>query len=175
MRYMASSASGLPPVDASRSDGVAVSLEQIADVPFSLAVSDADQILPIFATPAGALRIPYVALGLPFPGALTRPVTVEFALERDPTEPGRVHDEIVFGWNAQTQWLPNFHGVLRFRMAAAQTLLMLDGSYVPPFGGFGALFDRLIGHQLALATMGDLLKRLAQALEERWTAEQQRS
>jgi hypothetical protein len=172
MHEMASSASGPSPVDASGSDGVAVSLEQIVDCPFSLAVSDADLVLPIFATPGGALRIPYRALGLPFPGALTRPVTVEFVLKRDPTEPGRVHDEIDFGWNAQTRWLPNFHGVLRFRMAAEKTRLLLDGSYGPPFGGLGALFDRLIGHRLALETMTDLLNRLAQALEERWRKEQ---
>jgi hypothetical protein len=171
MRYMPSGANGSPSVDTSRSDGVGVSLEKIADCPFSLAVEQADQILPLFATPAGGLRIPYRELGLPFPGALTHPVMVRFQLERDPTEPGRAHDEIVFDWNAQSRWLPNFHGVLRFRIAEAQTRLLLDGAYVPPLGALGALLDRFIGHRLALATVDDMLARIAQALEARWAAE----
>jgi hypothetical protein len=55
---------------------------------------------------------------------------------------------------------------LRFRIASSnETLLLLDGSYTPPLGPFGAAFDRLVGRHLADTTATDLLARLGSALE----------
>ena len=39
------------------------------------------------------------------------------------------------------------------------------GVYLPPFGPFGALFDRVLGRRLASATAQDLLDRLQTGLE----------
>jgi len=69
--------------------------------------------------------------------------------------------------------LPDFHGVLRFRIESMKTRVILNGEYQPPLGRIGVVFDRLIGRWLALATSRDILNRLAQALETRWTAEKQ--
>jgi hypothetical protein len=158
--------------DASAPSESTVSVERLTDCPFSLAVDAAPTILPLFATPDGALRVPYRALGLPFPGALTHRVAMYFRTQRDASEPGRVHDEVLFDWSAQSRGLPDFHGVLRFRIASSQTRIILSGGYVPPFGALGAAFDRFIGRRLARATADDLVNRLGRALEARWVSEQ---
>ncbi len=150
----------------------AVNVEQIVDCPFSLAIDRAHLIFPVLETSPEIVRVPYRALGLPLPGTLKHPVAVQFRRQRDATEPGRWHDEIVFEWNALSRWLPDFRGVLRFRVESSRTRIILHGEYVPPFGALGALFDRVIGHRLAQATAGDLVDRLARALEAIWAEEQ---
>jgi len=151
-----------------------VNVERIVDCPFSFAVNEAGVILALVQGPrGGSVRLPYRELGLPFGGAATHRVDVGFRRQRDQTEPGRVHDEIAFHWSARSRWLPNFHGVLRFRIESMKTRMILGGAYHPPFGLIGVAFDRLIGHRLALATSRDLADRLAQALETRWAAEKQ--
>ncbi len=150
-----------------------VSVERIVDCPFSLVLDEADVIFAILESQCngGGVRLPYHALGLPFAGAVTHRVAVHFKRRDDLTEWGRFHDEIAFDWSAHSRWLPNFQGVLRFRIATLKTLVILSGAYQPPFGRSGMLFDRLIGHRLALATCREILHRLAEALEKRWTAE----
>ena len=127
----------------------AVSVEKIVDCPFSLAVDQAHVIFPVLETSPEIVRVPYRAFGLPLPGTLKHPVAVRFRRQRDATEPGRSHDEIVFDWSAMSRWLPNFRGVLRFRVESPRTRIVLHGEYVPPFGTLGSLFDRVIGHGLA--------------------------
>ncbi len=150
-----------------------VSVERIVDCPFSLAVGEADVIFPILESQCngGGIRIPYRTLGLRFSGAVTHRVAIAFRRRDDLTEWGRFHDEIAFDWNAHSRWLPNFQGVLRFRIATLKTRVILNGTYRPPFGPIGMLFDRLIGHRLVLGTCRDILNRLAEALEKRWAEE----
>jgi len=115
----------------------------------------------------GGVRLPFRAIGLPFPGAFRRTVKLHFQLQPDRVETGRSHDELAFDWGARSFWLPNFSGVLRFRIDALKTRLIVAGTYQPPFGLLGAGFDRVMGRRLALATAGDLLDRIASALETR--------
>jgi hypothetical protein len=100
-------------------------------------------------------------------GPLGHRVTVRFGLRTDVTEPGRPHDEILLHWSAGTAWLPDLVGTLRMRIENANTRLLLDGSYVPPGGPLGGLFDAIAGRRVARATADDVLRRLARALEER--------
>ncbi len=149
-----------------------VSAERVVDCPFSLAVDEAHHIFPMLETSSkGGVRIPLRALGLPFAGAVQQPVAVVFRRERDATEPGRLHDEIAFDWNARSRWLPNLSGVLRFRIEALRTRVILSGEYVPPFGPLGVAFDHVVGRRLAIVTVNDVLDRLASELETRWAAE----
>jgi len=150
-----------------------VSSERIVDCPFSFTVAEADVIFALLENPSDGVRLPYRELGLPLGGALTHHSAVAYRRRRDRTEPGRVHDEIAFDWDAQSRWLPDFHGVLRFRIESLKTRIILNGEYQPPLGRMGVAFDRLIGHHLALATSRDILNRLAQALETRWASEKQ--
>jgi len=149
----------------------AVNVELLVDCPFSLAVDRAHVIFPVLETSPAIVRVPYRAFGLPLRGTLEQPVAVQFQRQRDITEPGRLHDEIVFEWSALSRWLPDFRGVLRFRIESPRTRIILHGEYVPPFGTLGSLFDRVIGHHLAQATANDLVDRLARALEAIWAQE----
>jgi hypothetical protein len=47
---------------------------------------------------------------------------------------------------------------------------MIDGSYKPPLGRPGAVFDRLIGKWIATSTISDLLRRITSSLEEQQRA-----
>jgi hypothetical protein len=100
-------------------------------------------------------------------GPLGHRVTVCFGLRTDVTESGRSHDEILLRWSAGSAWLPDFVGTLRIRIENASTRLVLDGSYAPPGGPLGRLFDAIAGRRIARATAEDVLRRVARALEER--------
>ncbi len=152
-----------------------VSVERIVDCPFSLVLGEADVIFAMVESPSGGVRVPYRDLGLPFAGAVKHGVAVKFRRQEDLAEWGRFHDEIAFDWKAQSRWLPDFQGVLRFRIETLKTRVILNGTYRPPFGWLGAAFDRVIGNHLALATCRDLLGRLALALEARWASERRAS
>jgi hypothetical protein len=100
-------------------------------------------------------------------GPLRHRVTVRFGLRTDVTETGRPHDEILLHWSAGSAWLPDLVGTLRIRIENVNTRLLLDGSYVPPGGPLGGLFDAIAGRRIARATADDVLRRLARALEDR--------
>jgi hypothetical protein len=134
-------------------------------------LQSAPLIFPILESPGAGARIPFRELGLPFPGALMHHVVTHFRREDDMTESGRSHDEVDFDWHARSRLLPNYSGVLRFRIESLKTRIIMDGKYVPPLGGFGAIFDSLVGHRLARATATDLLERLGRELEARWAVE----
>lgn len=63
--------------------------------------------------------------------------------------------------------LPHFHGTVRFRIAGSATRVLVEGSYRPPFGSLGRLFDHLVGCHIARASVRDLARRLADYLEAR--------
>lgn len=99
---------------------------------------------------------------------LSRKVWLSFSLATDVEESGRRHDEIRVRWDAQSRLYPDFRGTVRFRIeSAATTRVVIDGTYEPPFGIIGRLFDALVGRRLAQATMHDLASRLGRELEER--------
>lgn len=115
--------------------------------------------------------MPFRALSLPLSGTISRRVVVRAEMRDDPSDRGHRHDEIAFAWDAHSPLLPNFSGTLRLRIEGTGTRAMLEGAYVAPFGRLGMLFDRALGHRLAVATAGDLLTRAAAALEAAWTSE----
>ena len=99
---------------------------------------------------------------------LRRPVRLVAQRRPDEGDPGRAHDILEIHWTAGTHLFPDFHGALSLRIASVdETRLTLEGTYLPPFGPFGFGFDMLIGRHVARATLGDLLRRLCGAMEQR--------
>ena len=136
--------------------------------PFSIAGEYATHFLRGFEKPsASQVRVPLITLGIPLPGALRRRVAFSFSVHYDAIGTfRRENEEIHFRWRAGSRWLPDFGGTLRFVIASHQeTLLVLDGTYEPPFGTYGAIFDEVIGRHIAAATASDLLSRVGKALE----------
>jgi hypothetical protein len=141
----------------------AISVQEHAACPFSIAQEYAVEYLRRAETgnDEAQIRVPIAF----FPGFLRRRVTVTFGLHYDVAEKGRVHDEIRLRWTAGTPWLPDFRGTMRFRIAGKQTDVLVDGSYRIPFGNVGRVFDNLAGRRIALASLRDLTRRIADALE----------
>ena len=142
--------------------------ERICACPFSVVEEYAAGFLHDLevAPPRSRVRVPLRTLGLPLGGSLTHSVTLRFGIHSDATDVVRRHEAIVFTWRTGSKWLPSLSGALRFRIAPhGQTLMLFDGTYRPPLGLAGALFDRLIGHRIARATACDLLTRLGDSAE----------
>ena len=149
-----------------------MSVEALAHCPFSLVVDEAHRMFDVLESPTPQVRLRFRDLGVPLLGSFGHRVVTRFHRAPDRTERGREHDEIVFGWDAQSWFLPNFRGTLRFRARTiSETRLLLGGVYTPPLGPAGKLFDRIAGHRLARATLAGILEELARNLETMWTAE----
>jgi len=145
-----------------------VHAERTVQCPFSIAAEYTSRHLRGFEAPAAKpIRLPLGSLGLPVPGILQRRVQLSFWVHYDVSDIGRRHqDETHFQWNAGTPLLPDLGATLRFGIVShRETLLLLDGTYDPPFGIAGAIFDELLGRRLAAATADDLLARVGDALE----------
>jgi hypothetical protein len=144
-------------------DTRAVTMQEYAACPFSIAGEYA--VAYLRRAEAGeaeaAIHVPIRFL----PAMLERRVAVTFGLHVDVTEPGRPHDEIRLRWTAGTPLLPDFRGTLRFRIAGQGTDVLVAGTYRVPFGPLGRIFDDIIGHRIAEASVGDLARRIADALE----------
>jgi hypothetical protein len=80
------------------------------------------------------------------------------------------------GWNdsAEVSWqpegggpFPTFHGELKILADEDynSAWLAIDGSYVPPGGAAGRVFDATVGHSIASATAQQLLRELKTAVE----------
>jgi hypothetical protein len=144
-----------------------VHAEELADCPFSIAEEYAADYLRR-AELGGAERELHVSLnGVgPFPGA-GKTVCFSFGTRTDSDEIGRSHDLLSLQWTAGTPLLPQFHGALRFRIAGSRTRIVLDGSYLPPGGALGKIFDAVLGHRIAARTCQDLVNRIASDLTDR--------
>ncbi len=141
-----------------------VQIERYVDCPFSVA----EQCIADYLQRAAAGGSEGV-LHFPLPGAafvsLSRLVELSFEQGHDATEQGRPHLESVITWKSGSRLLPDFSGVIRTRIAAPGTRLIVAGRYRPPLGFFGAIFDRAIGRHIAQATLRDLAARVAISLE----------
>ena len=150
-------------VDAVTNDVRAVSLQEHAACPFSIAHEYAVEYLR--RAEAGedeaVIRVPIAFL----PGLIRRRVAITFGLHDDVAEGGRSHDEIRLRWSAGMPCLPDFRGTLRFRIAGTETDVLVDGSYRIPFGALGRAFDNLAGRHIARASLRDFARRIAGALE----------
>jgi hypothetical protein len=141
-----------------------VTLEEYAACPFSIAQEYAvDYLRRAEAGEAEAdIHVPIRFV----PGFIRRRVAVTFGLHVDVADGGRTHDEVRMRWNAGTPLLPDFRGSIRFRIASAGTDLLIEGTYSVPFGAAGRLFDDVLGARIARASLRDLARRIADALEK---------
>jgi hypothetical protein len=149
-----------------------VAVEATATCPFSMAEAYAADYLQAAegSGPEAEMGVPW----FPLPGLRHR-VKLAFAIHADVLDHGRRHDEFRITWRSGSRLLPDFHGTIRFRIEADRTRVLVDGSYVPPLGFAGRLFDRIAGSAIARASMQDLADRIAVYLtqsERQWRVEQ---
>jgi hypothetical protein len=148
-----------------------IAVDAVAECSFSIAEEYATEYLRSAEAggPEAAVRFPW-ALPLPPPG---RRVALTFGLHEDVLEGGRRHDEVRLRWKSGSQLLPDFHGTLRFRIEAARTRVLLEGSYDVPLGVLGRLFDRVAGRRIARASLQEVADHIALHLtqcERAWRA-----
>ena len=144
-----------------------VAVERVVRCPFSVAHDYAED---FFAQAAEGveLHVPLRDLAPTRGGHLRRRVRLVAQRQRDEHEPGRVHDALEIDWTAGTRFFPDFRGHLRLRIDSVETTrLSLEGTYEPPGGPFGRVFDLVAGRRIARATMRDLLRRVGDAMEQR--------
>jgi hypothetical protein len=144
--------------------------ERVVRCPFSVAHEYAEDFFREAAAQGAEVRVPLRDLVPTLGGRLRQPVQVTFGRRPDEAETGRAHDEMEIDWTAGTRFFPAFQGALRLRIASIdETRLTLEGTYRPPFGAAGRVFDALIGRRIARATMLELLDRLGSAMASRET------
>ena len=113
-----------------------------------------------------------IRLTLPVPGGeVTKDVVVEVKRGTDPThfdQPWMLH------WDPVGGIYPSFDGTLTVQAEDTYrtSRLALDGSYTPPGGAPGAAFDAVVGSRIAAATAQELLRRIGDALEQRYRTEE---
>ena len=135
-----------------------VRAERIADCPFSIAAEYAADFLKQDAGRPGGFTAHL--------GFLRRLVKLSFGVHYDVDDGARGRNDLHFAWSARSRWLPNLTGVLEFGVASyKETLVVLAGTYEPPLGLLGRIFDALLGHRLAAATANDFVERVARSLE----------
>lgn len=130
----------------------------IADCPFSAAIEYATAFFAQHKT-------------LPLAGtlALRTDVLTTFEVVLDTTDSSRLHDALHLDWSPGEHLpLPRFSGLLTVRPDSGRTELILEGTYEPPFGFVGAIFDSLLGSQIAHGTVRALLRQISTSIEARW-------
>ncbi|HTX57212.1 MAG TPA: hypothetical protein VMD47_08920 [Candidatus Acidoferrales bacterium] len=120
-------------------------------------------------TPEDASREQQLRLTLPVPGVagaeLGKDVSVSFRPTADPMgfdEPWTLHWEPLGGG-----LYPDFDGTLAIRAdeSYATSMLELKGTYRPPLGAAGAVFDAVVGSRIAHATARELLRTIGKTIE----------
>jgi hypothetical protein len=104
--------------------------------------------------------------------AVGKTVNVRFSRERDPMhfdQPWGVHWEPAGGG-----LYPTFDGTLTVRADEnyESSLLELRGRYDPPLGLVGEAFDAIAGSRIAAATARELLRTIAERIEDRFAADE---
>jgi len=95
--------------------------------------------------------------------AIEREVCVEARRTRGEAS---LNDLMLITWVPEgTAVFPTFEGILIVRSENGTSSIELDGTYTPPFGTAGQVFDAAIGHRIAESTAHELLKDLKAAVE----------
>ena len=144
-----------------------VAVERVVRCPFSVAHDYAEDFLRD-AAGGVELHVPVRDFAPTRGGHLRQRVRLVAERLPDEHEHGRIHDALEIHWIAGTRFFPEFRGVLRLRIESVEaTRLTLKGTYQPPFGAPGRVFDLIVGRRIARATLSDLLRRLGDAMEQR--------
>jgi hypothetical protein len=148
-----------------------VVVERVVRCPFSVAHEYVEDFFRACPPEGAEVHVPLRDLVAALRGRLRRRVRIVFERRPDEEEGGRGHDALEVRWKAGTRFFPDFHGLIRLRIVSVElTSLALEGTYQPPFGPAGGVFDVLLGRRIARATMRDLLDRIADAMEQREAA-----
>jgi hypothetical protein len=92
----------------------------------------------------------------------------------DSTDGTRLHDALLLAWKPDHNMaLPDFRGVLTVRPKDRGVWMRLQGSYDPPFGLAGKIFDALAGNRIASRTMQRLLDHIIEDVEAKCSAARQ--
>lgn len=101
--------------------------------------------------------------------AVAEKVSHATKLVDDGTDTARIHDALLLVWKPEHDTaFPDFRGVLTARPENRGVSMRLQGSYDPPFGMAGKLFDVIAGNRIAKRTMQRLLDRLIKDVEAKW-------
>ena len=93
-------------------------------------------------------------------------VKVAFEIDKDHENQPRA---ITLAWDPNDKIMPKFAGVLHpERSDGAQSTLILEGQYTPPFGVVGAAFDVVLGQRVARATAASLLRDIKAFIESNY-------
>jgi hypothetical protein len=99
-------------------------------------------------------------------------VHCDFAEVRDYTDETRVHEALVLQWKSHAALpLPLMRGMITVRPNGPFTELRMEGTYVPPLGFAGAVFDTLIGKRIAQRTIERFLDELRDFVEQQWDSD----
>ena len=83
----------------------------------------------------------------------------------------RRHDALLIAWKPAIAFLfPDFRGAVTVRPMGHGAWLRIQGSYEPPLGAIGRVFDALFGRYVAHLTLAHLLDDVARDVECRWRA-----
>lgn len=83
----------------------------------------------------------------------------------------RRHDALLLAWKPlHPSVFPWFHGALTVRPKERGAWLRIQGSYDPPFGIFGRIFDTLAGRRIARRSLNRMLDDLCVQVEHKWEA-----
>ena len=100
-------------------------------------------------------------------GSTTAPVELRYSLLDDWTHLVKRHAGLAFAWRPFTRAFPKFGAMLTVRPHDGASILSLEGSYEPPGGWFGKVFDRIVGERMANRTIDTLLLEIKDYIEER--------
>ena len=117
------------------------------------------------------LRVPFTGADGDGPG-ISKDVVVTYDRSTDPLhfdQPWGVHWKPSGGGP-----FPDFDGTLTVRADDDYTTCALElrGTYEPPLGAPGAMFDAVVGSRVASATARELLKEVGTKIEERYRKEE---
>lgn len=115
------------------------------------------------------LKVPLADLGVPGGIVLEKRVVAKLARLANTTDERR---SLQIEWHSEHGQFPRFEGVLTAfpEQDGNCSILTLRGSYVPPGAVAGNLFDAAVGFWIARSSARELLRRIRDAVETKYSA-----
>ena len=98
------------------------------------------------------------------------PLTAESSIIDDATDSARHHEAVLLFLHPKSRLIPHFKGAITVRPHLCGAMLRIEGSYEPPGGVPGRVFDWLLGRWLAIVTLDHLLFSIKRVVEIRHRA-----